>query len=107
MSGKLAGVTSPLPLLGQCAPTHTNTVFTPVTCVPGSTQWVWLGAHKKPAAAYPGKAKAKKAADDGCRPLASRQGGGQAWAYYPTSAAVWAKTNADWSCWMPLAQVKT
>jgi hypothetical protein len=106
LSGKLAGKASPLPLLGQCAPTHTNTVFTPVTCVSGSTQWVWLGAHRKPAGSYPGNAKAKKVADDGCRSLVGAQGGRSAWAYYPTSAAVWARTQADWSCWMPVAQIK-
>ena len=106
LSGKLAGHASPLPLLGQCAATHTNAVFTPVTCVPGSTQWVWLGAHKKPTGSYPGTAKAKKVADEGCRPLVAKQGGGRAWAYYPTSAASWARTRADWSCWMPLASVK-
>lgn len=106
LSGRLVGNASPLPLLGWCAATHTNTVFTPVTCVPGSTQWVWLGAHPKPTGTYPGKAKAKKVADDGCRPLVSAQGGGSAWAYYPTSAATWVRTKADWSCWMPVAQVK-
>jgi hypothetical protein len=106
LSGKLGGKASPLPLLGQCAPTHTNTAFTPVTCVAGSQQWVWLGAHRKPAGAYPGKAKAKKVADAGCVNLVVAQGRGGAWAYFPTSAADWAKTQADWSCWMPIANIK-
>jgi hypothetical protein len=106
LAGKLGGKASPLPLLGQCAKTHTSTAFTPVTCVPCSTQWVWLGAHRKPTGAYPGKVDAKNAADEGCRRLVAAQGGGSAWAYYPTSAAIWAKTQADWSCWMPLVNVK-
>jgi hypothetical protein len=105
LSGKLAGVTNPLPLLGQCAATHTNTAFVPVTCVPASTQWVWLGAHKKPSGSYPGTATAKKVADTSCKGLVATQGRGHGWVYFPTSAASWARTGADWSCWMPLAQV--
>jgi len=106
LSGALAGVSNPLPRLGRCAPTHTNAVFSPVVCEPGSTQWVWLGEHRKPAGAYPGKAKAQKEANDGCRPLAGALGGGGAFVYYPTNPASWAKARADWSCWMPLAKVK-
>ncbi|HEX4430182.1 MAG TPA: septum formation family protein [Frankiaceae bacterium] len=106
LSQKLVGVTNPLPLLGQCAGTHTNTAFTPVTCVPGSTQWVWLGAHRKPAGAYPGTAAAKKVADAGCTALVQKEGGGGARVYYPTSAAAWAQSKADWSCWMPIDRVK-
>jgi hypothetical protein len=106
LSGKLAGVSNPLPRLGQCAAAHTNSAFTPITCVPGSSQWVWLGAHRKPAGAFPGRPAAKRAADQGCLSLVSRLGSGGAFVYYPTSAAVWARTRADWSCWMPLAHVK-
>jgi hypothetical protein len=106
LRGSLAGRTNPLPRLGQCSGTHTNTAFTPVTCVPGSTQWVWLGAHRKPTGTYPGKTKAKTAADSGCRHLVSSVGDGGAWVYYPTTATAWNRTRADWSCWMPLAQTK-
>jgi len=106
LAGKLTGVTNPLPLLGQCAPSHTNTAFTPITCVPGSTQWVWLGAHRKPAGAYPGSAQAKKTAHDGCTGLVKKEGGGGARVYYPTTAQAWAAAPADWSCWMPIARVK-
>lgn len=103
---KLAGITNPLPLLGQCAATHTNSAFTPVACVPGSTQWVWLGAHRKPVGTYPGQAAAKKAADAGCTGLVQKEGGGGARVYYPTSATAWTRAHADWSCWMPIANVK-
>lgn len=106
LRGKLAGNATPLPLLGQCAAAHTNAVFTPITCVPGSKQWVWLGAHRKPTGAYPGRAKAKQAADQGCLRLVTTQGPGAAFVYYPRTSAAWGRTRADWSCWMPLANVK-
>lgn len=106
LSQKLVGVSNPLPLLGQCASTHTNTAFTPVTCVAGSTQWVWLGAHRKPTGAYPGNAAAKKTADAGCTSVVQKEGGGSARVYYPTTSAAWARSKADWSCWMPIAKLK-
>ena len=102
LKGTLTGVTDPLPSLGQCAPAHTNSTFVPVTCVPGSTQWVWLGAHHKPAGTYPGRAGAKKAADQGCSTLLAEAGKQGAFVYYPTTATAWKRTRADWSCWMKL-----
>lgn len=105
LEGKLAGVASPLPELGRCAPAHTNAAFTPSFCQPGSTQWIWLGAHAKPAVAFPGVKKAKKVANSECRRLAVAHGGGAAFVYYPQTAALWAKGRADWSCWMPVAEV--
>ena len=102
LKGTLAGVTDPLPSLGQCAPTHTNANFVPVACVPGSTQWVWLGAHRKPTGPYTGRANAKKVADQGCGRLLAQAGRQGAFVYYPTTAKAWARTRADWSCWMHL-----
>ncbi len=102
LKGTLTGVTNPLPSLGQCAPTHTNSTFVPVACVTGSTQWVWLGAHRKPAGAYPGRAGAKKVADQGCATLPAQAGRQGAFVYYPTNPATWRRTKADWSCWMKL-----
>ncbi len=102
LKGTLTGVTDPLPSLGQCAPTHTNSTFVPVACAPGSSQWVWLGAHRKPAGAYPGRAGAKKVADQGCAKLLTQAGRQGAFVYYPTTATVWKRTRADWSCWMKL-----
>lgn len=106
LNGRLTGVTNPLPTWGRCAPDHTNSAFSPVACVAGSTQWVWLGEHKKPSGAYPGKAAAKKVADAGCRQLVSRYGRGGGWVYYPTSAKAWDKSVADWSCWLQVSQVR-
>jgi len=102
LKGTLTGVTDPLPSLGQCAPTHTNSTFVPVACVPGSTHWVWLGAHRKPTGAYPGRAGAKKVADQGCAKLLAQAGQQGASVYYPTTAKAWKRTRADWSCWMKL-----
>lgn len=100
LKGTLTGVTDPLPSLGQCAASHTNSTFVPVTCVPGSTQWVWLGAHRRPAGAYPGRASAKKVADQGCGRLLTKVAGRQgAFVYFPTTATTWKRAWADWSCW--------
>jgi hypothetical protein len=107
LSGRLTGATNPLPAWGRCSEKHTNSAFTPVVCVRGSSQWVWLGEHKKPPGAYPGKAKAKKVADEGCRVLVSKYGRGGGWVYYPTSATGWAKSAADWSCWLQVAQLRS
>ena len=102
LKGTLTGVAGPPPSLAQCAPTHTNSTFVPVACVPGSTQWAWLGAHRKPAGAYPGRAAAKRVADQGCGRLLARTGRQGAFVYYPTTEAVWKRTKADWSCWTRL-----
>lgn len=102
LEGTLTGVTDPLPSLGMCAPTHVNSNFVPVACVPGSTQWAWLGAHRKPAGAYPGRAAAKKVAHQGCDRLLAQAGRQGAFVYYPTTAADWKRTRADWSCWTHL-----
>ena len=73
LSRKLVGVTNPLPLLGQCAGTHSNSAFTPVTCVPGSTQWVWLGAHRKPAGPTPARPQRRKPPTQGAPPSCRRK----------------------------------
>ncbi len=106
LKDRLVGKTSPLPGLGRCAPKHTNRAFVPTFCTPGSTQWVWLGQHRKPGGSFPGRARAKKVAHTGCDRLVGQHGGGTAWVYYPDSAARWARARADWSCWMPFAKVK-
>ena len=98
MKGTLTGVTDPLPSLGQRAATHTNSTFVPMACVPGSKQWVWLGAYRKVAGAYPGRSGAKKVADQGCARLLTKAAGRQgAFVYYPTNATTWKRTRADWS----------
>lgn len=106
LKGKLSGVTSPLPQLGRCAPAHTNKSFTPSFCQLGSKQWVWLGAHPKGSGAFPGRTAMKTLANAQCQRLAAAHGTGAAFVYYPHTAAVWATSRADWSCWMPLAEVK-
>lgn len=106
LKDKLAGVASPLPQLGRCAPTHTNKSFTPAFCRRGSKQWVWLGAHPKPAIEFPGGKAMKKLANAQCQRLAAAHGTGAAFVYYPHTAAVWTRSRADWSCWMPVSEVK-
>ncbi len=102
LEGTLTGVDDPLPSLGQCAPTHTNSGFVPVACVAGSTQWAWLGAHRRPTGAYPGSADAKRVANQACRGLVARAGRQGSFVYYPTSASAWAAAKTDWSCWTHL-----
>jgi len=106
LKNRLVGKASPLPGLGRCAPQHTNRAFVPTFCEAGSTQWVWLGQHRKPGGSFPGVTQAKKVANAGCDRLVGQHGGGTAWVYFPNSAARWAKARADWSCWMPFAKVK-
>jgi hypothetical protein len=106
LEGKFAGAGNPLPELGRCAPTHTNDSFIPEACQAGSKQWVWMGAHRRPAGAYPGVERVKKAAHAACDRLVGAHGGGAAFVYYPTSSAAWDRSKVDWSCWMPVADIK-
>lgn len=106
LAGRLAGAGDPLPELGRCAPTHTNRSFLPEACRPGSKQWVWMGAHRKPAGARPDLAGVAKAAHAACDRLVGAHGGGAAFVYYPTTAQAWARSALDWSCWMPVPDVK-
>lgn len=103
---RLARVRNPLPELGRCAPAHTNTQFTPSFCQPGSRQWLWLGAHPKSTGPFPGLKHMKQVATYACRNLAALHGRGAAFVYYPHTATGWAAAHADWSCWMPVAEVK-
>ncbi|KQZ88712.1 hypothetical protein ASD62_04705 [Phycicoccus sp. Root563] len=108
LNGRLTGKANPLPsLLGRCAQTHTAKAFSPEKCELGSAQWVWLGEHKKPTGAFPGKAAAKKVADAGCRALVTRYGRGGGWVAYPTTAKAWGSSAADWSCWLQMSQLRS